>query len=186
MKILIFSVLVLWGVTRPASAADLTLSSMINAIQSALLEAAETVEDNNLNVTLKEVFVELNTTNTTEAGAKGGWLIFKASATRKDVATSKLTMTLIPPQAGADLDVSPATEEIRDILAAAIAEGSAAYGAAKGGNPPLEASQYVIELKFAVTQSANGELSLALPPLDVGANGSISQQAIQTIKITFD
>lgn len=186
MKLFVFFVIIFLGLVRTASAADLTLSSMIDAIQSALLVAAETVEDNNLNVTLKEVFVELNTTNTTEAGAKGGWLIFKASAKREDVATSKLTMTLKPPQAGADVDVSPAIEEIRDILAAAIAEGSAAYGTAKGGNPPLEASQYVIELKFAVTQSASGELSLALPPLDVGANGSFSQQAIQTIKIAFD
>ncbi|NDV50657.1 trypco2 family protein [Salipiger sp. PrR003] len=167
-----------------AHAAEVTLSSMISAIQLALLDAQVALDDNQM-LPLSTVEVELNVVNRLEVDGRVGFWIVKLGAVRENSVTSNVRMVLTPPSADAAESTSAADELIRSVLASAIFEGAAARCFAMGGQPPLEATAFVIMLEFALVESANGEVSVAVPPIDTGAGGTVSGSELQRITLIF-
>ena len=167
-----------------AKADEVSLSSMIDTIQLSLLDAQDSLDDNSM-LPLMEVEVELNVINRVEADGRVGFWIIKLGASRTDSVTSSVRMVLTPPPAGSTEQVSPASDAIRSVLATAIFEGAAARSRALGGEPPLQAREFVITLEFALTQSADGEVGVVVPPFDVGAGGGLSASELQRIVLRF-
>lgn len=163
---------------------EVTLSSMIDTIKLSLVDAQNSLSDNEM-LALSEVEVELNVVNRIEADGRVGFWIIKLGASRTDLVTSNVRMVLTPPPAGSKEEVSPASDLIRSALASAIFEGAAARSRAIGGEPPLLAKEFVITLEFGLTQSGDGEIAVAVPPFDVGAGGGISKSELQRIVLSF-
>lgn len=186
LKILCLSFLMIFTM-HPAlgSTDEVTLSSMIQTIQLSLLDAQDQLQKNEM-MPLSEVEVELNVVNRVEVDGRVGFWIIKLGAARMNSVTSNVRIVLTPPGAGASENVSPASDLIRSTLASAIFEGAAARSLAIGGEPPLEAKEFVIALEFALTEDANGEVSIAVPPIELGSDGSISASELQRIVLKFE
>lgn len=167
-----------------AHATDVTLSTMISAIQLALLDAQVALDVNQM-LPLSTVEVELNVINRLEVDGRVGFWIVKLGTVRENSVTSNVRMVLTPPTAEAAESTSAADELIRSVLAGAIFEGAAARSFAMGGQPPLEATAFVIRLEFALVESTNGEVSVAVPPIDAEAGGTVSGSELQRITLTF-
>ncbi|MFG5379734.1 trypco2 family protein [Yoonia sp. R2-816] len=167
-----------------ANAEEVTLSSMIRTLQLSLLDAQENLVQNEM-LALSEVAVELNLVNRIEADGRIGFWIIKLGAAQTNSVTSNVRMVLTPPDAGGSENVSAASDAIRSVLSNAIFEGAAARSLAMGGEPPLDAKEFVITLEFALSENADGEISIAVPPIEAGAGGEISASELQRITLTF-
>lgn len=166
-----------------AEAEDISLSTMIDTVQVALLDAQNQLRQNNM-PPLSEVELKLNAVNTTEGGGSIGFWIFKIGAKSKSESVSEIHMRLTPPAPGSEQRIS-ASAHILEALKSAIFQGAAAHGQAATGQPPLVASEFTIKLRFGVAVDGNGELTLAFPPFEVSGGGSLSNSEVQTIIIKF-
>ncbi len=163
---------------------EISLSSMIDAVQGALLDAQKSLEEDQM-LPLSEVELVLNTINTSEVSGRTGFWIFRADAAYSSAVTSRVEMTLTPPPASADDSRSPASQ-IREALGDAIFAGAAARSAAINGSPPLDAKSFLINLEFAVVSDGEAGVALAYPPFSAEISAGLSENQLQKIVMKFE
>lgn len=163
---------------------EVSLTTMIEAVQGALLDAQKALKEDSM-LPLSKVGLVLNTVNKSQVNGRTGFWVFKADASYTSAVTSRVEMTLTPPAPDADDARSPASQ-IREVLGSAIFEGAAARSVAINGTPPLNANRFVITLEFAIISDGKGGVTLAVPPFEVAAGASISQNQLQKIVLSFE
>ncbi|MDW4500564.1 hypothetical protein R5H30_21455 [Sulfitobacter sp. D35] len=182
-------VMAMLGTAGPALAQDpapkeISLTSMIDAVQGALLDSQKSLAKDQM-LPLSKVELVLNTINTSEVSGRTGFWMFRADASYSSAVTSRVEMTLTPPPASADDARSPASQ-IREALGDAIFAGAAARSAAINGSPPLDAQSFVITLEFAVVSDGNAGVALAYPPFSSEISAGLSENRLQKIVMKFD
>lgn len=98
-------------------------------------------------------------------------------------ATSTVKITLRPPSPGARTEV--ATDQLADRLAEGILASARSLSEAARGQPPLQVSAVTVAMKFAVTRSVNGGLSVEFPPFQLSAGGGVKASEIQVVTVTY-
>ena len=169
--------------TSSSNAEEVSLLTMIQSIQGALLDAQNDLKKDGM-LPLKKVSVKLKVVNVLEASGDVGAWIFSFGAGAKDTTTSKVEMTLVPPAADSEDNVSSLTE-IRSTLSEAIFAGAWARSAAISGKPPLKATEFNIVLEFALVLDAQGQTKIAMPPFSGSLEGKVSRENLQSITLEF-
>jgi len=182
MRPIVLAVFFLASITV-ARAEDVSLLTMIQSIQGALLDAQNDLKKDDM-LPLKKVTVKLKVINVLEASGDVGIWVFSFGGGAKDTTTSQVEMTLVPPDAHQDDNVS-SLDDIRNTLSEAIFAGAYARSAAIQGQPPLKATEFKIVLEFALVIGANGKATIAMPPFSGSLSGKVSRENLQNITLEF-
>jgi hypothetical protein len=167
---------------EPTCANQMTLEDLIREVKVALLKVQQDDESRSL-PKLETAVLELNTVQVMKANGKVSFYVVEIGGDVSSQITHTVTLTLTPPSAKASSDV--ASTRLAEALAESILAGAKAIVAAKKGSPPLHARELKVAIKFALIREGGGGLKVSFPPFAIGAGGSISASAIQSITVTY-
>lgn len=160
----------------------LPLVDMIRETKVALLRVQEKAEARNL-PPLSEAVLELNTVQQVDASGSVKFFVIELGGGPATEASSTVKLTLTPPPPGSGSDV--ASVQFADRLAEGILSSARALAEASAGKPPLMVSSAVVSVRFGLTRSANGGLSVQFPPFELKGGGKINSSDIQTVTVTY-
>jgi NTP-dependent ternary system trypsin peptidase co-occuring protein len=173
------------GVFCPAANAEergFPLADMIRETKVALLRVQEKGEARNL-PPLSSAVLELNTIQEVDAKGSVKFLVVEVGGGPATEATSTVKITLRPPSQGARNEVT--TDQLADRLAEGILASARSLSEAALGQPALQVSAVTVAMKFAVTRSVNGGLSVEFPPFQLSAGGGVKASEIQVVTVTY-
>ena len=167
---------------EPAFATQITLEDLVREVKVALLKVQQDDESESL-PKLETAVLELNTVQVTKANGKISFIIVEIGGDVSNQITHTVKLTLAPPSPDASSDV--ASIRLANALAESILAGAKAITEAKKGSPPLHARELTVAIKFALKREGGGGLKISFPPFNIGAGGSASASAIQSITVTY-
>lgn len=164
--------------TGTSFANEVSLTQLVKETKRALLIVAQEWENPQLQ--LDRVVLEINASATVAGdGSVSFWVVQVGGGVKKSTA-STMTLTLAPPDPESGSNISQST--LADTLAAAILAASDAIKEAMKGQPPLIALEYTAEVKFSLTTTAEGGVSVNFPGVEVTADGEIEDASVHSIK----
>jgi len=183
--ILLFGLLLLApasGAAQTANDGAVSLTDLVREVKVTLQQVADAAERENL-PKLDNAVLEAKTSMKIAADGKIGLWVVEIGAGRNSEYASTVTLTLRPAPLGTGSDI--AAVRLADALAEAILSGARAIAEAKKGNPPLIADKLEASVHFAIQRDANGRVAVKFPPFEVGGGGSITNDQIQTLAVTY-
>jgi hypothetical protein len=169
----------------PAVRADgqgFPLADMIRETKVALLRVQEKNEARNL-PPLNKAVLELNTVQQVDASGSVKFLVIEIGGGPATEATSTVTVVLRPPSPSARAEIT--NLKLADRLAEGILASARSLSEAASGSPPLLASSITVAMKFAVTRSMNGGMSVEFPPFQLKGGAGVKASEIHTVTVTY-
>lgn len=165
-----------------AETQGLPLADLIRETKVALLRVQEKAEARNL-PPLSSVVLEVNTVQEVEANGSVKFLVVELGGGPASETTSIFKIKLVPPHPGEGTDV--ANIELADRLAEGILASARSLAEAKEGKPSLNAAEVSVALKFGLTRSVNGGLSIEFPPFELQGGGKVKASEVQIVTVTY-
>lgn len=168
----------------PETAADRSaaIEEVIGQVQAALAKVQTKLAEQNF-PPLKDVKLTLQTVVTRKAGGEIKLGVANAQAGWEKARTQQISITLVPPPAGhLKLGLEPSLTEDFEAAILSAADG---LQKARSGPVPLVASAVEVEIDFTVKLTGGGGGSVALLPVTLGADASVSAATVQNLRLEF-